>query len=198
MSASTRYSINRAQKLHATMCTCDCNLEAFYKLYIGTRRNLGLPAQPISYFKNLIRYLEPRKKIIMSMVYFEDIPVASLLGFVHGQRFSIEFNGWDRSLSKHCLNYLVWWHAIETSKNNRLKIIDFGRTARKNTGLMAFKNKWGTFQKNITQCHCRQNTTHLLPYKQSSILYRTVQKACKNLPHPGYKWLSSLCYRHLG
>jgi lipid II:glycine glycyltransferase (peptidoglycan interpeptide bridge formation enzyme) len=121
----------------------------FYRLNCMTRKDHGLPPQPLTFFRKIYDYIiEPRHGFI-SLALHQTKPVAGAVFFHHNGKAIYKYGASDRKYQSLRPNNLVMWQAVKWCCDNGLKRMSFGRTAMDNRGLLQFKHGWGTKEKII-------------------------------------------------
>jgi len=170
----------------------------FYRLYLLTRKRLGLPPQPLHFFQELWDQFAPAQNIRILHALWEGKPVASILLFCFRQRMSWEAVGVDPSYSHLHPNHFLLWEAIQIAHRENFKIFDLGRTSSQNLGLMQFKERWGTVVADLAQAVSPSYASRALICRDNSLSYRTLRNLIPLLPLPLVRQLGVLCYKHLG
>lgn len=118
-------------------------LSTFYDLHLQTRRRKGVPIQPIHYFNMLNESILQKGLGFISLAYHGDKCLAGAV-FLHWKE-TLTYKYGASSVSGQPLrpNHLIFWDAIQWGCQNGYTILDFGRTDCENTGLRAFKSRWG-------------------------------------------------------
>jgi predicted N-acyltransferase len=143
-------AIRRAEraKLQYDEGTSDRLLRAFYKLLIMTRRRHGIPPQPIEWFRNLRDCLGERLKI--RVVSKEQQAVAGIVTLHSGDTMLYKYGCSDAAYHNLGGMAFLLWKAIEEAKALGARRFDFGRSDADNTGLILFKDRWGSLQSTLT------------------------------------------------
>ena len=192
--SNVRNRIKKSLKspLSVTYARTHDELIEFYRLYAITRRRLGLPANPMKYFKAMWVHLQETDQVRLMLVHHEKQLVAGALCFKYGKRISAEALAYDRDFIRMCPNHLLFWSIILDAKEEGLLSFDFGRTPLNNPSLLTFKGRWGT-------------TNSMLPifsYPGSRVKVSNEVSASMNLikgtirkiPYPLYLRISGLFY----
>ena len=140
----------------------------------------------------------PINKILVLLAKQEGHVVAGHIYFKFNERMSMEFEGWDRNYHYLTPNHFLIWEAIKMAHSEGYQIFDFGRTSPEDTGLMRFKERWGTKTATFMEIVYPPHNLKVSDSKEKSLKYRLVRKACRTVPNPGRKIISNFCYRHLG
>lgn len=120
----------------------------FYRLLLTTRRRLGLPAQPITWFKNIIANLRDRLQIRVATK--DGYPIASILTLKFKDTLVYKYGCSDRRYSNLGGTQLLLWRSIVEAKNDGLLEFDLGRTDYGDSGLARFKERWGATRSTLT------------------------------------------------
>ncbi|MBS3917358.1 MAG: GNAT family N-acetyltransferase [Deltaproteobacteria bacterium] len=191
------------QKLHKAnlrlyIGNAKADLYDFYHLYDQTRKRLGLPTQPYNLFEVLWETFMPINKILVLLAKQEGHVVAGHIYFKFNKRMSMEFEGWDRNYHYLTPNHFIIWEAIKMAHSEGYQIFDFGRTSPEDTGLIKFKERWGTKTATFMEIVYPPHHLQVSDSKEKSLKYRLARKVCQTVPNPGRKIISHFCYRHLG
>ena len=125
------------------------SVETFYALLCKTRRRLGVPPQPLSFFREIHRHVLARDQGRIVLARLKGIPIAGAV-FFHAKSAAIYKFGASNDRFQHLrANNLVMWEAIKKLRAEGFKTLDFGRTTLTNQGLRRFKSGWGTIERTI-------------------------------------------------
>lgn len=198
---SVRYEINKAQKNNLGLETGhDQNdLLIFFKLYVDTRKRLGLPPHPYNFIKLLWEEFNTSKKLILYMAKYKNQTIVAHIVFRFNNRVSAEFEGWDRTFYKLSANPFLFWEEIKSAKNDGFKVYDFGRTSPKSKSLMKFKSHWGTKVSDLPIFYLNYKyNRNTIKLNEERIIYTLTRKVFRHLPTPILKTIGEACYKHLG
>jgi hypothetical protein len=117
-------------------------LKKFYQLFVLTRRRHRAPPQPIDWFRNLVKCLGDGLKIRVASKAGH--PVASILTLRHGDTMVYKYGGSNASFHNLGAMPFLFWKAIQDAKTDGARQFDFGRSDCDNTGLITFKDHWGS------------------------------------------------------
>ncbi len=117
-------------------------LHQFYRLFLLTRRRHNLPPQPFNWFRNLVGCLGDRLKIRVASK--DGQPIASILTLCHSDTMVYKYGCSDASTHNLGAMPFLLWKAIEDAKEHGNQQFDLGRSDCDNTGLITFKNRWGS------------------------------------------------------
>lgn len=123
----------------------------FYELLAVTRRRHGLPPQPYEWFSNLIDSLQ--QMLTISVAYLGRRPIAAILTLKYKQTVTYKYGCTDQAYNRFGGMQLLLWNAIRAAKEAGAIEFDMGRSEVEDHGLIAFKDRWGASQTDLTYCH---------------------------------------------
>jgi len=170
----------------------------FYRIYHTARKRIGLPSIPYKFFQKLWEVFRPsgRMQLIMCVLDHNVIGASILLKFkewVH-----IEYGHDLFEYRKLCVNQFLDWEAIKLACRENFKFVSFGRTALNNTGLISYKDHWGTTAERLLTHYYPEGGGVADKAKEASWQYRFTRQLCARSPLPIYNLISAFVYRHLG
>ena len=174
------------------------DLKIFYELYLKNRKRLCLPPQPFIFIANIWKEFGVSEKVKIFLCYKKQTPISGLMIFRFKNRVSAEMSGIDSDFKKWNSNHLLFWHAIEFAHKNGYSLFDFGRTHKKNIGLMQFKQRWGTETAKLLQFYLANEASTRPLYDKKSLSYQLIQLSCKYSSYSTFKRIGNFCYKHLG
>ena len=197
---AVRVSISKAMKngLLLKSAESEQDMFRFYQIYHKARKRIGLPAIPYKFFKKLWEVFHPagQLQLIMCVLDHKVIGASILLKFKDW--VYIEYGHDLLEYRKLCVNHFLDWEAIKLASQEEYKFLSFGRTALNNSGLIQYKNRWGTtIEQLFTYTHPETDGEADKP-KEASWKYRLVRKMCVMSPRLIYDLLSASVYRHMG
>lgn len=168
-------------------------LDAFYRLLIKTRRRHQLPPQPIQWFRNLASCLKERLQI---RVAFKDgKETASILTIINNKVIVYKYGCSDKTFSNLGGIQFLLWKTIVEAKAAGLTCLDFGRSDADNTGLIAFKDRWGAKSSKLTYLRwSRKQALELAGPRSSGV----VKLLFAMMPDAVQQAAGRLLYRHVG
>lgn len=192
-----RKKIKKAERyrLEFIAASGEDDVVSFYRLYALTRKRLGLPALPFSFFKGIYDLYSPSGNAHFFLLTYKKKAVASLLVLSYRGRWSAEALGWDTNYKLLSPSVVIYWEAIKFAQAAGGKIFDFGRTSVENKGLLTFKRHWGTQEVQLP--------IYVFPPTiagESSVLTKAGLEILahfifRNVPLPTYLGLSKMFYR---
>ena len=193
--SSVRWAINKSQKMGVStyIATTKDELRQFYELNCLTKRDIGVPAHPLSFFKNLFNNFKENAKLFLS-TYDEEIIGGGVMLY-HNNKILYGYGAADpNNIDKHPYHSFIW-EAIKNGHDSSYDSFDFGRTEYSNEGLINFKKRWGTTEIPIIY------STHIKSAKQSKnkdLLIKTGGYVMRKSPLLVYKKISDVVFNHLG
>lgn len=148
-----RRNIRRAERSGVTVregATEADLIGAFYRLHARTRHRLGVPVQPLRYFRLLWRHvLQPGLGVLL-LAELDGVPVAAAV-FLRSDAVCVyKYGASDERRWSARPNHLLFWEAIRWAVAVGCQTFDFGRTDPEDTGLREFKSRWGTVETELT------------------------------------------------
>jgi CelD/BcsL family acetyltransferase involved in cellulose biosynthesis len=118
-------------------------MEAFYALHVRTRRRLGIPVQPVRFFRQLSRLLIRPGLGFIATAHLGRQPLAAAVFLYSGSRLIYKYGASDEREWQHRPNDLLFHAVIAKACTWGLTAVDFGRTDDGDLGLRRFKSSWG-------------------------------------------------------
>jgi hypothetical protein len=172
-------------------------LDVFYRLLLLTRRRHGLPPQPRTWFQNLIDCFGEALKI--RVAFKNSLPVAAILTIRNKETLLYKYGCSDKRFQNLGGMHFLFWRAIQEAKEDRLRVLDFGRSDPENTGLIKFKDRWGCMNSAMTYSrfsaseHSRGAFSPEMRWGR-----RGARRVLRYLPDSVLCSAGDLLYRHLG
>jgi len=195
-----RQRISRAIKSGLRLRTADSesNLRDFYRLYVLSRKRLGLPPQPYAFFRSLWKVFFGSGRVRVLLAFKGNEPVAGSILLKFKDRVSVEWMVSDSKYRDLSPNHYLFWQAMKSAWDEGFKIFDFGRTSRHNHPLMDFKARWGTKIVDLPNYYYPITLSEKLTEPESSQSYRLISTVCRKAPLCVTIPIGRFCYRHLG
>jgi hypothetical protein len=168
----------------------------FYSLYVKTRRKLGLPPLPLNYLKSLLQELSEKGNGKVYLALHEGVTIAGLFVLKFKNRVSVEVQCSDERYLHRCPNHFLYWEAIKDAHREGYEIFDFGRTDPLNSGLMRFKERWGTRVADLPIFHLPEQPRRKSAPGYEGDRYWILRKTIQHMPAPFLTRFGSLFYRH--
>lgn len=121
----------------------------FYNLHLRTRRNQGVPIQPLKFFNKLKTTVLDQGLGFLLLAYKGDQCIAGAV-FVHWQK-TLTYKYGASSAQGLSLrpNNLIMWTAMKWGCEHGYTSFDLGRTDLENSGLRTFKSRWGAQEESL-------------------------------------------------
>ncbi len=123
------------------------DVAVFYRLYIRTRRELGLPPQPYSFFKNMWTELYPNNNVDLLFAENNGKIIAALWILKNKWLHTFEYVARAEHRDKFHSAHFLYWNGIIRAMKANASVVSLARTSAHNTGLNKFKLNWGTVAK---------------------------------------------------
>lgn len=173
--------------------TSEWHLKEFYRLFVMTRKKLRLPPQPIDWFRKLLVCLKERMKI--SVVLHDGNVIASLISLHYKNTTIYKYGGSNAELHSLAGVPFLFWKAILAAKQRGAQTFDFGRSDLHATGLITFKNRWGTTVTPLVYWRCGKMRQHKWEDRNK---LRILQSCARILPTNLMVRIGNTLYRHIG
>ena len=188
----TQRKIRRAEREGITHeeGTSDRTLEQFYSLFVLTRRRLGLPPQPFTWFRNLRNCLGDAFRVRIASKNHQ--PIAGILTLRYKNTLVYKYGCSDARFHAMGAMPFLFWQAIQDGKALGLSKFDLGRSDVEDQGLIAFKNHLGATSFPLNYYRYPQ------PASRTSNRRVLSSRLCSYLPDFLLKAAGNLLYRHVG
>jgi CelD/BcsL family acetyltransferase involved in cellulose biosynthesis len=147
---SIRRKIQRAEREKLTLeaGSSEKILQEFYNLHVITRQRQQLPPHPLKWFRNVLACLGADAQIRIARK--DGSAIASIFTLSHKQKMVYKYGCSDAHSHNLGGMQFLFWDLIRHSKEHGFVELDFGRSECTNTGLVTFKDRWGTKRQLIT------------------------------------------------
>lgn len=176
----------------------ETQLADFYRLYVITRKHLGLPPQPFEFIRSLWNNFSPSGNVEILMAGLDGRQVAGILLLKYRDRVSVEYSVHDERYRNLSPVHFLFWEAMRRSRASGYRIFDLGRTSRSNTSLMNFKKRWGMQEVDLHEFQFSNGRTAGNQDHAETPGYSVVRNICRHTPSAWLPAIGKLCYRHLG
>lgn len=195
---STKRNINKAVKdgVKVEITYSRQALDEFYRLNCITRKHHGLPPQPKYFFNEFFESIISKKIGFIALGYYNNICIAGGVFLHFGSNALYKYGASDLKYNHLRANYLIMWEAIKKYSQDGFENFSFGRTEKNNTGLVQYKDGWGT-EKTIIKyykyCYSKNmfEEDHAFFPKYYTYIFRKT-------PIPLLKCVGSLLYKYVG
>jgi CelD/BcsL family acetyltransferase involved in cellulose biosynthesis len=196
--SSTQRKILRAEREGLIYETgrSDALLDAFYDLLLTTRRRHRIPPQPKAWFCNLINCFG--HKLQIRVAFKGKRPVASILTLRHKDTLVYKYGCSDARFNNLGGTHLLFWEAIQEGKRDGLQIFDLGRSEWDNSGLLRFKDRWGSARSSLTYTRFSLSPpSDMFGRNVTAWAGRIARSIVPCLPDRVLRMVGSTLYRHI-
>lgn len=172
------------------------SIKEFYRLNCMTRKEHGLPPQPLKFFKKVYEEIISRESGHIVLATFNNKAIAGAVYFHHGEKALYKYGASDKTYQHLRANNLIMWEAIKWNCQNGYKTFCFGRTELENHGLRQFKSGWGAQEHIIKYYKYDLQKDTFVQDKQT--VKPIHNKIFSNMPIPLLKAIGTLLYKHMG
>jgi serine/alanine adding enzyme len=120
------------------------HLDGFHKVYVRRMKQLGSPAQDISFFRNFLLYLPGHAHLLAVLDNANGDVVGGML-LLTSPANSTLYYPYGANLSEYnhkYLNNFMYWEAVRFGIRSGLKHLDLGRS-QTGSGTYKYKEQWG-------------------------------------------------------
>jgi hypothetical protein len=171
------------------------DVKEFYRLHLMTRKKLGAPVQPFSFFRNMHKLLAPGGHLSVLIVKKGKKPVSGLVLLRYGKRASYKFAASDESFLSLGGNQLAIWTAIRKASDDGLLEFDFGRSFAGNSGLNGFKARWGAEEVRLSYLYSPEKSVGIKD--EGGSCAKVASALLRNLPPFSNRLIGRLFYKYL-
>ncbi len=195
---SVRYVISKAERLGVVVRRGDQkDLDAFYRLYVRTRRRHGVPPQPRALFSTLLQSFRGSPAATLHVAEYESRSIAATLTLQYNGTTYLKYEVVDESQRQLSAVHPLLWATIREAIQRGDRWYDFGRTAMDNPGLSDFKKRWGTTAVELPY-YFDPPAEGLSVVRSDSLKYRIFTTAFRHMPESWAVHVGARLFRHLG
>lgn len=191
--------IKKSQKLGVQVRSAQSREEMahYYRLHLATRMKHGMPAQPQDFFFSLWDTFAKSESVQLLLAEYEGEVIAGMILVLSGGTIRYSYGASDEHYLHLAPNNLLLWHAITWGCTHGYSMLDLGRTARDNEGLMEFKRRWGADEEELPYYYYPQSAG-LTATSEQNWKFCLLTRCWKLLPLPVAGALGGYLYKHLG
>lgn len=171
------------------------DIRDFYRLHLKTRKKLGAPVQPFSFFRNLWETLYPEGLISVILVKTGEKPVSGAVLLKFGGRVTYKFGASDAEYTNLGSNQLAIWTAIRKASDEGFMEFDFGRSFAAHAGLIDYKSRWGAEEVQLS--YLFSPPRKLSVKDEGGRCVKLASSVLKTLPSFSNRLLGRLFYKYL-
>jgi CelD/BcsL family acetyltransferase involved in cellulose biosynthesis len=193
---SIRRKIQRADREKLTLETgaSELLLSEFYRLHITTRQRQELPPHPILWFRNVLSCLGEHGLIRVARK--DGVAIAAIFTVAHKQKMVYKYGCSDAQSHNLGGMQFLFWHLIRDAKERGFMELDFGRSECDNSGLVTFKDRWGTKRQKIAYLRYPPRTG--VSGESSSRFTKFGKRVFARCPQSVLRMAGNLLYPHVG
>jgi hypothetical protein len=193
---SIRRKIQRAEREHLALeaGSSETLLADFYKLHVVTRKRQHLPPHPESWFRNVLGCMGEDAKIRVAKK--DERTIAAIMTLTHNRKIVYKYGCSDAQSHNLGGMQFLFWDLIRDAKARGFLELDFGRSECSNTGLVTFKDRWGTKRQLIT--YLRYPPRPATSGESLSKIMELGKKVFAHCPQSVLRLAGNLLYPHLG
>lgn len=170
-------------------------VDALFRVYSESVRNLGTPVFPKRYFAALRAAFGTDCDVVV--ISESGVPVSAVLNFYHNGTVLPYYGGGTSDARRTGANDLMYWEVMRRAALRGCTHFDFGRS-KAGTGAFAFKKNWG-FEPQWLEYEFKLASGTELPEKNpNNPKYAMFIAAWKKLPLPLANFLGPFLIRSLG
>jgi FemAB-related protein (PEP-CTERM system-associated) len=170
----------------------------YYRLHLQTRsKKHGMPAQPQRYFFELWDAFATSDAVKLLLAEYRGIVIAGMILLASGSTVKYAYGASDERYLHLAPNNLLMWESINWGCTHSYQMLDMGRTACDNEGLMEFKRRWGAIKEPLPYYYY-PHTAGLAATSERSWKFRLLTTCWKQLPLQVAGPLGGYLYKHLG
>jgi len=196
--SSVQYRVRRAERL-GLVCEVGRSpklIRDFFHLMAITRRRQYLPPQPFAWFENLVRCMG-EDGIDIRVAYKDQRPVAAVLNIKAFGHVCYKYSCSDLRFKSMNATCLLLWQTIQDACRDGAQLLDLGRSAIDNHGLIRFKSNWAGEPTRLTYWRLQA------PWSRSRRGFgnwkvTSTHRILGALPQPVLNSIGSILYKHIG
>jgi lipid II:glycine glycyltransferase (peptidoglycan interpeptide bridge formation enzyme) len=169
----------------------------FYRLNCMTRREHGLPPQPVRFFENLRSDLMEKGFGTLFLARHKGDAIAGAVFLQFAGKAIYKYGASDRRYQESRPNNLVFREGIRDLCGKGIRTLSFGRTDLHHEGLRQFKLGWGAVERTLQYGRYDVISMAYLSTKK----YRATipwESTVSRLPLPVLRLIGHFAYRHIG
>ena len=195
---NVRRNIRRSEKAGATVLhdRTPEGMKEFYRLNCLTRREHGLPPQPLRFFEAVREQLLDKGYGTLLLARFNGKAIAGAIFLHFGGKAIYKYGASDRRFQAVRANNLVFREGIRMLCARGNRTLSFGRTDLHHDGLRDFKLSWGAEEKRLEYvCYDVRSGSWLSGRRARCV---PVRRMVKFMPLQILRLVGNFAYRHAG
>ncbi|MHA6795976.1 GNAT family N-acetyltransferase [Pseudonocardia bannensis] len=149
---SVRRNIATAEREEVRVVTSTSleSVRVYHGLHVALRRHkYRLLAQPLAFFEQVWKNFAADNAIVTAIAYLEGRPIAGAIYLVWQDVLYYKFGASLAGYLSVRPNDAVHWAAIQWATDRGLGLLDWGLSDLTQSGLVAYKRKWASFERRI-------------------------------------------------
>ena len=171
------------------------DVDAFYRVYAESVRNLGTPVLPCRWYARLRQTFGDDCEV--TVITHGGKPVAAVMSFYFRDEVHPYYGGSVREGRDLAANDFMYWSVMQRAAARGARLFDFGRS-KQDTGSYHFKKHWGFQPEPLPYAYHLVRTTQIPNVSPTNRKYRLFIKAWQRLPLPIANTLGPWLARDLG
>ena len=123
------------------------DIYSYYELDSVSKIRHGVPCHPLTFLKNMHTYMQD--KLILVMARYQNKVVSGGVRWIFKDQMVAAYASSDPDYRSLSPQHAVDWASIVYAHEIGCKIIDYGRTSKENRGLIGYKKRYGTIEKEM-------------------------------------------------
>jgi FemAB-related protein (PEP-CTERM system-associated) len=193
---AVRYMITKGERSLTVRRGNERDVDAFYRLYVRTRRRHGVPPQPQHFFADMLAALG--QSAALHVAEHEGRAIAAVLTLHFRDVTYLKYEVVDERQRHLAPIHLLLWETIKGAALAGDRVYDFGRTAVDNTGLNEFKQRWGTTRVDLPYYFDPAHESSTSVARSDSLKYRLFTTAFRRMPESWSIQIGRRIFRHFG
>jgi hypothetical protein len=192
-----RTAIRKAVRLGVEVRVSD-TLDAvldFYALNCRSRRDHGLPPQPLVFFKAIHHHLIAPGMGFVSLARWKDRPVAANVFLYFGRKALFKFGASDKRFQEARAATVAMWEGIRHCMRSGCETLSMGRTSLDHLGLRRYKRSWGTAERRADYFRYDYRKQAFVGDRDRASGWYNIGFRC--LPLSLGRWIGARLYRHV-
>lgn len=197
---STQRKIRRAEREGLTYedSPPDEHLDSFYRLFLLTRMRHQVPPPPKKWFRALIDWFGAALKIRIASK--DNQPVAAILTIQYKKTLLYKYGCSDVRFNNLGGTQMLFWRSIQEAKQQGLCVFDLGRSDNENSGLITFKDRWGSTRSELNYSRFTASKRARDNYKPAGTDWQAqaAKRVLAHVPPRTFAMIGELFYKHIG
>ena len=140
-----RFIKKSAKEIEVRVVESQAGLKMFYQQYCWGMREIGIPPHSYFFFNELFRRFAGKKMMRITLAFYQNKPIASLLTLIAKKRILFWWGVRDFHFRNIPSTHALHWESIKWGCEHDYDYYDFGMTSPVEESAMVFKSRWGTF-----------------------------------------------------